>query len=129
MEVHGSTAVPWKVTLVDTGDETMTGGRLKRVLPYVGNEEFGFTYGDGVADADFGSLIEVHWRHGLLAAVQPPGRFGALEPGLLARARDLIGALRARRRRLDQRRLFRPTPRGGALHRGRRGRTGAGAYA
>jgi glucose-1-phosphate cytidylyltransferase len=102
MEVHGSTAVPWKVTLVDTGDETMTGGRLKRVLPYVGNEEFGFTYGDGVADADFGSLIEVHWRHGLLAAVQPSSRPGASERsslGLLPRARDLIGALRARRRR------------------------------
>jgi glucose-1-phosphate cytidylyltransferase len=82
MEVHRSTAEPWKVTLVDTGDATMTGGRLKRVLPYVGDDEFCFTYGDGVADVDLGSLIEVHRRHGLLAtvtAVQPPGRFGALE--------------------------------------------------
>jgi glucose-1-phosphate cytidylyltransferase len=82
MEVHRSTAEPWKVTLVDTGDDTMTGGRLKRVLPYVGDDEFCFTYGDGLSDVDLGSLIEVHHRHGLLAtvtAVQPPGRFGALE--------------------------------------------------
>ena len=82
MEVHQSYAEPWKVTLIDTGEETMTGGRLKRVLPYVAGEEFCFTYGDGVADVDVGALIESHRRHGKLAtvtAVQPPGRFGALD--------------------------------------------------
>jgi glucose-1-phosphate cytidylyltransferase len=82
MDVHHSTAEPWRVTLVDTGDATMTGGRLKRVLPYVGDEQFCFTYGDGVADVDIGALIDFHRGHGLVAtvtAVQPPGRFGALE--------------------------------------------------
>jgi glucose-1-phosphate cytidylyltransferase len=82
MEVHRSAAEPWKVTLVETGEATMTGGRLKRVLPYVGDEEFCFTYGDGVADLDLAALVDEHRRHGLLAtvtAVQPPGRFGALE--------------------------------------------------
>ena len=83
MEVHHSAAEPWKVTLVETGEATMTGGRLKRVLPYVaGDEAFCFTYGDGVADVDLGDLIDFHRRHGRLGtvtAVQPPGRFGALE--------------------------------------------------
>jgi glucose-1-phosphate cytidylyltransferase len=82
MEVHRSTAEPWKVTLVDTGDATMTGGRLKRVLPYVDDDAFCFTYGDGLSDLDIAATIEFHRRHGLLAtvtAVQPPGRFGALE--------------------------------------------------
>jgi glucose-1-phosphate cytidylyltransferase len=82
MEVHRSAAEPWKVTLIETGETTMTGGRLKRVLPYVGDETFCFTYGDGLADIDFGKLIEHHRAHGRLAtvtAVQPAGRFGALE--------------------------------------------------
>jgi glucose-1-phosphate cytidylyltransferase len=82
MEVHQSGAEPWKVTLIDTGEETMTGGRLKRVLPYVDDEEFCFTYGDGVADLDIGELIRFHREHGRLAtvtAVQPSGRFGALD--------------------------------------------------
>jgi glucose-1-phosphate cytidylyltransferase len=82
MEVHQSGAEPWKVTLVDTGDNTMTGGRLKRVLPYVDGDEFCFTYGDGVADLDLGALLEFHRAHGRLAtvtAVQPSGRFGALD--------------------------------------------------
>jgi glucose-1-phosphate cytidylyltransferase len=83
MEVHNQKAEPWKVTLVDTGEETMTGGRLKRVAPYIRNEElFCFTYGDGLCDADLGKEIEFHRAHGKLAtvlAVQPPGRFGALE--------------------------------------------------
>jgi glucose-1-phosphate cytidylyltransferase len=82
MEVHRSEAEPWKVTLVETGETTMTGGRLKRVLPYVGDEDFCLTYGDGVADLDLRALVEEHRRHGLLAtvtAVQPPGRFGALQ--------------------------------------------------
>jgi glucose-1-phosphate cytidylyltransferase len=82
MEVHESTAEPWRVTLVDTGDNTETGGRLKRVLRYVDDEDFCFTYGDGVADIDITALIDFHRRQGILAtvtAVQPPGRFGALE--------------------------------------------------
>lgn len=83
MEVHEKKAEPWKVTLVDTGDETLTGGRLKRVADYLGDEEaFCFTYGDGVADIDIGALIEFHRTHGKLAtltAVQPPGRYGAIE--------------------------------------------------
>jgi glucose-1-phosphate cytidylyltransferase len=83
MEVHQSAAEPWRVTLVDTGEETQTGGRLKRVLPFVSDEEvFCFTYGDGVADIDIRALIDFHRSQDVLAtvtAVQPPGRFGALE--------------------------------------------------
>jgi glucose-1-phosphate cytidylyltransferase len=82
MEVHHSTAEPWRVTLVDTGEDTMTGGRIKRVLPYVGDEPFCMTYGDGLADVDIGALVDFHREHGLRATVtgvQPPGRFGALE--------------------------------------------------
>jgi glucose-1-phosphate cytidylyltransferase len=82
MEVHTRNAEPWKVTLVDTGDETLTGGRLKRVQQYVCDEEmFCFTYGDGVSDINIGALIDFHKSHGKLAtltATQPPGRFGAL---------------------------------------------------
>ena len=82
MTVHEDRAEPWTVTLVDTGDNSMTGGRLKRVLPYLNNEEaFCFTYGDGVADINIKSLIEFHKSHGKLAtltATFPPGRFGAL---------------------------------------------------
>jgi glucose-1-phosphate cytidylyltransferase len=83
MEVHQRNAEPWRVTLVDTGDETLTGGRLKRVASYLNDEEaFCFTYGDGVADIDITSLIAFHKAHGLdatVTAVQPPGRYGALE--------------------------------------------------
>ena len=82
MEVHQRNAEPWKVTLVDTGDDTSTGGRLKRVSSYVQDEvEFCFTYGDGVSDINIGALIDFHRTHGKLAtvtAVQPPGRYGAL---------------------------------------------------
>ena len=82
MEVHRRRAEPWRVTLVDTGEETMTGGRLKRVAEHVAGEEaFCFTYGDGVADVDIGALTRFHQQHGRLAtitAVQPPGRYGAL---------------------------------------------------
>ncbi len=82
MEVHHKHAEPWKVTLVDTGDDSMTGGRLKRVADYVQDEEaFCFTYGDGVSDVDITASIAFHHRHGKLAtvtAVQPPGRYGAL---------------------------------------------------
>ena len=82
MEVHNNSSEPWSVTLIDTGLETMTGGRLRRVLPYVDGETFCFTYGDGVADLDIGKLIAHHESVGTLAtvtAVQPPGRFGALK--------------------------------------------------
>jgi len=82
MEVHHQKAEPWQVTLVDTGEATMTGGRLKRVQPYVGDETFCFTYGDGVADVDISALIAFHHQQNRLAtltAVQPPGRYGALQ--------------------------------------------------
>jgi glucose-1-phosphate cytidylyltransferase len=82
MEVHQRNAEPWKVTLVDTGDDTLTGGRLKRVSDYIKDDpEFCFTYGDGVSDIDIGASITFHRQHGKLAsvtAVQPPGRFGSL---------------------------------------------------
>jgi glucose-1-phosphate cytidylyltransferase len=83
MIVHQQKAEPWKVTLVDTGADTLTGGRLKRAADYIKNEEaFCFTYGDGVSDVDIGASIKFHQQHGKLAtitAVQPPGRYGALE--------------------------------------------------
>jgi glucose-1-phosphate cytidylyltransferase len=82
MQVHHRKAEPWQVTLVDTGEATMTGGRLKRVQPYVGDETFCFTYGDGLADVDIGALIAYHHKQNRLAtltAVQPPGRYGALQ--------------------------------------------------
>jgi glucose-1-phosphate cytidylyltransferase len=82
MAVHHKMAEPWKVTLVDTGDATATGGRLKRIANYVGTDDaFCFTYGDGVADIDITAQIQFHREHGKLAtvtAVQPPGRYGAL---------------------------------------------------
>ena len=82
MDVHYRHVEPWRVTLVDTGEETLTGGRLKRVAEYVeGEEAFCFTYGDGVADLDISREIAFHKQHGKLAtvtAVQPPGRYGAL---------------------------------------------------
>jgi len=82
MKVHKERSEPWNVTLLDTGDNSMTGGRLKRALPYVIDEEaFCFTYGDGVADINISSLIKFHKSHGKLAtltATLPPGRFGAL---------------------------------------------------
>lgn len=84
MITHQSFSEPWKVTLVDTGDETMTGGRIKRVQKYVGKNMFMLTYGDGVGDINVEELIHCHRSHGRLAtltAVQPPGRFGALELG------------------------------------------------
>ena len=83
MEVHNHKAEPWRVTLVDTGEDTMTGGRLKRVSPYLQDEEdFCFTYGDGVSDVDISKLVAFHRSHGLLASLTatfPPGRFGALD--------------------------------------------------
>jgi len=82
MEVHQRNAEPWRVTVVDTGEQTLTGGRLKRVADYIEDEEaFCFTYGDGVADVDIARQITFHRQHGKQAtvtAVQPPGRYGAL---------------------------------------------------
>lgn len=82
VEIHQKYAEPWKITLVDTGENTMTGGRLKRVESYVRDTRFCFTYGDGVSDLDIGRLISFHAESGRLAtvtAVQPPGRYGALQ--------------------------------------------------
>jgi len=81
IQVHNKKAEPWKVTLVDTGEATQTGGRLKRVADYI-DDDFCMTYGDGVGSVDIASLVKFHQAHGKLAtmtAVQPPGRFGALE--------------------------------------------------
>lgn len=83
MEVHQRKAEPWRVTLVDTGENTQTGGRLRRIKPYLKDDEaFCFTYGDGVCDVDISGLIAFHRSHGKLAtvtAVLPPGRFGAFQ--------------------------------------------------
>jgi glucose-1-phosphate cytidylyltransferase len=81
MEIHQKSAEPWRVTLVETGLETMTGGRVKRIKPYVNDETFLLTYGDGVGDIDIKALIDCHKGHGkyaTLTAVLPLGRFGAL---------------------------------------------------
>ncbi len=81
MEVHQKYVEPWRVTLVDTGIESNTGGRVKTIAPYIGDEPFMLTYGDGVADINIGALVNYHRAHGKLATVtstQPSGRFGAL---------------------------------------------------
>jgi glucose-1-phosphate cytidylyltransferase len=81
MEVHQRYVEPWRVTLVDTGQDTLTGGRLKRVRDYIGGERFCFTYGDGVSDLDINALIAFHSMHGKkasLTAIKPPGRYGAV---------------------------------------------------
>jgi glucose-1-phosphate cytidylyltransferase len=81
MHVHQNNAEPWRVTLIDTGEETMTGGRLRRVHQYLDDDDFCFTYGDGVGNVDIKALIDFHHSHGKLATVtatQPPGRFGSL---------------------------------------------------
>jgi len=90
MDVHSNGAEPWKVTLVDTGERTMTGGRLKRVKDYIGDETFCLTYGDGVSDIDIAKSIEFHKQQNTLAtltAVQPPGRFGVFN---LAHDKNII---------------------------------------
>jgi glucose-1-phosphate cytidylyltransferase len=83
MEVHHRKAEPWRVTLADTGEETLTGGRLKRVAEYIeGEKAFCFTYGDGLSNVDIRGSIDFHLRHGKIAtvtAVLPPGRYGAIE--------------------------------------------------
>ena len=93
-EIHQNDAEPWIVTLVDTGDETMTGGRLKRVRDYIGDETFCFTYGDGLSDIDIRQLVTFHREQGTLAtmtAVQPPGRFGAFN---LAQGQTKVSSFR-----------------------------------
>ncbi|MFZ2959393.1 MAG: glucose-1-phosphate cytidylyltransferase [Candidatus Ozemobacteraceae bacterium] len=93
MITHQSHAEPWTVTLIDTGDETMTGGRIKRVRSYVGHEPFHLTYGDGVASVNIHQLVEFHKAHGKSAtvtAVQPPGRFGTLDIADGARVRSFL---------------------------------------
>jgi glucose-1-phosphate cytidylyltransferase len=82
IEFHETTAEPWRITLVDTGEDTNSGGRLKRVRNYIGNETFCFTYGDGVGDINITELIKYHKSHGKKATVtgvQAPGRFGSLK--------------------------------------------------
>ncbi len=82
MEVHHKHVEPWRVTLVDTGENTLTGGRLKRVQNYIGDESFCLTYGDGIADINIGALVDFHKKHGnkaTVTAIQPPGRYGALK--------------------------------------------------
>lgn len=82
MQIHQRFAEPWKVTLVNTGEDTMTGGRLKRIANYLGKDDFCLTYGDGVGDVDITELVRFHRMHGKKAtvtAVQPAGRFGALD--------------------------------------------------
>ncbi len=84
LTVHRSSLPPWTIALIETGDQTQTGGRLKRVRPYIGEEQFMLTYGDGLADVDLSALLAWHRSHGRLVsitAVQPPGRFGALVLG------------------------------------------------
>jgi glucose-1-phosphate cytidylyltransferase len=81
IEIHQNNAEPWRVTLVETGEHTMTGGRLKRVAEYLGDEDFCFTYGDGLSNVDINALIAYHKQQNTLAtltAIQPPGRFGSL---------------------------------------------------
>lgn len=84
MTVHSNVAEPWRVTVVDTGLNTMTGGRIKRIQPYVGNEDFMLTYGDGVSNIDLKALVAYHRSHGkkaTLTAVQPGGKFGQINVG------------------------------------------------
>jgi len=84
MEVHQQKAEPWKVTLIDTGIDTMTGGRVKRIAPYINGESFMMTYGDGLSDVNIQELVAFHESHGkvgTMTAVQPSGRFGAVDMG------------------------------------------------
>jgi glucose-1-phosphate cytidylyltransferase len=93
VQVHQHKSEPWKVTLVDTGASTMTGGRIKQIQPYIGSETFMLTYGDGVGDIRIDDLLMFHRRHGraaTLTAVQPFGRFGAMELGQADRIEHFV---------------------------------------
>ena len=129
MEVLHKHAEPWTVTLIDTGENTMIGGRIKQILPYIGDDEaFCLTYGDGVSDIDITESIAFHRREGRLATVtatQPPGRFGAIN--YRGQPRHQLSGEAERRRRLDQWRIFRAVAQGRRLHRGRRNGLGKGA--
>jgi len=84
IEIHNNSSEPWKITLLDTGINTMTGGRIKQAKPFIENQTFMLTYGDGVADIDLAALVKFHRQHGKLAtmtSVQPEGRFGAIDMG------------------------------------------------
>ncbi len=102
VEVHKGRAESWKVTLIETGAETLTGGRLKRIRPYVADETFCMTYGDGLSDVDIGASVDFHRRHGkavTVTGVVPPGRFGALAldgdqvTGFLEKPKDTDGRI------------------------------------
>jgi glucose-1-phosphate cytidylyltransferase len=126
MEVHRSATEPWRVTLVDTGEATMTGGRLKRVLPYVADEEFCFTYGDGLTDLDIQAVIAFHREHGTIATVTAVPASGPLWSATDRRvAGNRFRREAARRRRLDERRVLRSVSGSRALP--GRGRDGVGA--
>jgi glucose-1-phosphate cytidylyltransferase len=93
MEVHNSSSEPWKVTLIDTGIDTLTGGRIKRAKDYIGDEKFLLTYGDGVGDIDIAELVKFHENHGKLitmTATQPDGRFGAIDIGDNSRVESFL---------------------------------------
>jgi len=91
MEIHNNHSEPWKVTLLDTGVDTMTGGRIKRAQKFIGNEPFMLTYGDGVADIKIDQLVQFHKSHGkavTMTSVQPEGRFGAVQLGQRSRVEE-----------------------------------------
>jgi len=93
IKVHDSQAEPWKITLVETGNDSMTGGRIKRIQPYINNEPFMLTYGDGVGNINITQLAEFHKAHGKLCtvtSVQPSGRFGALDIGEESSVRSFL---------------------------------------
>jgi len=92
-EVHQNKSEPWRITLVDTGEQTMTGGRIARIRKYIGDERFMLTYGDGLTDVDINMLLAFHKKHGKIAtvtAVQPPGRFGAMDISEKKQVRSFI---------------------------------------
>jgi glucose-1-phosphate cytidylyltransferase len=120
MDVLRNGVEPWTVSLIDTGENTMTGGRLKRVRDYVGDETFCFTYGDGVSDIDIRALVAFHQEQQVLVtltAIQPPGRFGALSQSRAhADPCQRLPRETGGRRRLGERRIFRPRARGARSH-------------
>ena len=130
MHVHHSYAEPWRVTLVDTGDKSMTGGRIKRVQSHIGDEPFCMTYGDGVADVNIGELLAFHRTQNTFAtltAVQSPLRFGVFTLEKEANCYFHFSRETERGRCSDQRGFFCPRAPGIRLHRGGRNDLGAGA--
>ncbi len=129
IEYHHRRNEPWRITLVDTGDQTMTGGRLKRVRPYLDDgAPFCMTYGDGLANIDIAAEIAFHRKHGrkaTVACVRPPARFGSIV--LYGCQSDRLRGKAADRKRPNQRRLFRARPVGARLRQGRYDRLGTRA--